>query len=100
LRANTDGSSVVLSGGSQGYTVQRALAKLQTPLRPCATCRLEHRLTLALLAERKTFCAKSGTDVGCARFRTVDDFGIDPTFAEGSCEEYCWRKLYALSQCP
>lgn len=113
LRREQDGSAFVLEGNEYGYSSGTNQRTVPADLRPCASCRLEHRLTLQRLAAQTECDEVDDEDAGytkrrvtvdlnryCSRFATAPDFGLDPTFHAGSCVGYCWLRFVARFHCP
>jgi len=110
---NPDGTPFVLEGGAEGYTSGRSLPDLPGALRPCARCRKEHRLMLEALsrvttcqevhvddAGTPTYGESVSTEGYCSRYRSAEDYGMDPSFHAGSCERHCWQLFVAREHCP
>ena len=85
-------------------------------LKQCARCTVNHRRALEQL-ERIQTCYLVPTDRAtpdradpplqyvstqgaCDRYRSMDDFSMDPSFCAGSCEQYCYERCLLRSRCP
>ena len=85
-------------------------------LKKCARCTVNERRALEQL-ERMLTCYLVPTDRStpdaadppfqyvsaqgaCDRYRSMDDFLMDPSFHAGSCEQYCFELRLLRSRCP